>query len=244
MTNYNISPSVGPRISVITVVLNGIDHIEKTMASVVDQTYENIDYIVVDGGSADGTQSIIKKYEDRLSYWISERDLGIYDAMNKGIDVSNGDWLFFLGSDDEFFNRSTIDDIARSLQDNLSLVFGKIMYRDHRIVKSRLNALTLLHNTVHHQSAFYNKKLFSAWRYDPHLKIISDYELNLKIYLSKMSYQYVDKFICRCDHRGHSRTNQKLAFRETNAVRGKYIHGVTGGILTALYTVKFGLNKG
>ena len=89
-----------PLISVITVSYNAVSTIEDTILSVINQTYPNIEYIIIDGGSADGTVDIIEKYVDRISYWVSEPDKGIYDAMNKGLKVANGDWAIFMGSDD------------------------------------------------------------------------------------------------------------------------------------------------
>ena len=93
-----------PLITIITVAYNAVKDIENTILSVLNQTYPNIEYIIIDGGSTDGTLDIIKKYEDKISYWVSEPDKGIYDAMNKGIVKANGDYLFFLGADDkEYF---------------------------------------------------------------------------------------------------------------------------------------------
>ena len=87
-------------VSIITVVYNGEDFLEASIQSVINQTYENIEYIIIDGGSTDNTTKLIKRYKDKVDYWVSEKDSGVYDAMNKGIDASNGDFLFFLGADD------------------------------------------------------------------------------------------------------------------------------------------------
>ena len=84
-----------PLITVVTVVFNDVQHIEETILSVVNQTYPNIEYIIIDGGSTDGTVDIIKKYEERIAYWVSEPDQGIYDAMNKGIQKATGEWINF-----------------------------------------------------------------------------------------------------------------------------------------------------
>jgi len=89
-----------PLITVVTVVFNGEKYLENTILSVINQAYDNVEYIIIDGGSTDGTIDIIKKYEDKLDYWISESDDGIYDAMNKGIDLVTGEWVNFVNSSD------------------------------------------------------------------------------------------------------------------------------------------------
>lgn len=91
-----------PLVSVVTVVYNRAQELETTLASVVNQTYGQVEYIIVDGGSTDGTLDIIKKYEDRIDFWISEPDKGIYDAMNKAIDLATGEWINFMNSGDRF----------------------------------------------------------------------------------------------------------------------------------------------
>ena len=101
---------IKPKISIITVVFNGVKTIEQTILSVISQKYENMEYIIIDGGSTDGTIDIIKKYEDKIAYWISEADQVIYDAMNKGIDKSTGDIIGILNSDD-FYDKDIMDRI-------------------------------------------------------------------------------------------------------------------------------------
>jgi putative colanic acid biosynthesis glycosyltransferase len=237
------SPS-NPLVSIITVVFNGEKHLEQTIHSVINQKYKNIEYIIIDGGSTDRTLEIIENYKDKIDYSVSEPDNGIYDAMNKGLAYAVGDWIYFLGSDDVLYDNDIISDVITFLDGNMSLVFGNIMYNNRKIVKSHFNMLTLLHNTVHHQSAFYNARLFSNWRYDSGLKLIADYELNLRIYLEKMKYRYIDKNISICNQSGQSRENLELAFAETNRVRNKYIRGVAGSILSLLYFIKFKISHG
>ena len=108
-----------PLISIVTVVYNGKVFLEETILSIINQTYKNIEYIIIDGGSTDGTVDIIKKYENKISYWISEKDNGIYDAMNKGIKKSTGEWINFMNAGDlfndnnvltNFYNKSLIND--------------------------------------------------------------------------------------------------------------------------------------
>ena len=227
-----------PLISVITAVYNGEKHIEGTIRSVINQTYDNFEYVIVDGGSTDRTIEIVKKYEDRIDRWISEKDDGIYDAMNKGVRLSRGEWLYFLGSDDIFRDDKVLEGIKNYLKDNLAVVFGRIEYEDGEKVVSRLNWNTWLHNTIHHQSAFYNSSLHDNWEYDTRLKLISDYELNLMIFLNKYEYLFVNQVIAVCRSSGLSRTQLLQAFKETNLVRRKHLGALKNCLFYVLYSAK------
>lgn len=101
-----------PRVSVITVCYNAVSAIQRTILSVLSQTYENIEYIIIDGKSTDGTLAIIKKYESRIAFWLSEPDNGIYDAMNKAIDKATGEWVLFMNADDEFVDNKVVERFA------------------------------------------------------------------------------------------------------------------------------------
>lgn len=102
---------MNPKLSVVTIVYNNVKDIERTLLSVLNQTYQNIEYIVIDGGSADGTQDVIKKYAAQLACYVSERDKGIYDAMNKGLALATGDYVLFMNSGDELYNEETVTDV-------------------------------------------------------------------------------------------------------------------------------------
>ena len=105
-----------PLISIITVVYNGEKYLEETIKSVINQTYDNVEYIIIDGGSTDGTIDIIRKYEDKISYWISEKDKGISDAFNKGVKVAKGEYINFQGDGDGFY----ADDILEKVFDDIN----------------------------------------------------------------------------------------------------------------------------
>ena len=97
-----------PKISVVTVCYNAVETIEKTILSVINKTYQNIEYIIIDGASTDGTVDIINRYRDKIAYFVSEPDKGIYDAMNKGINAATGDWISFMNAGDTFYCNKTI----------------------------------------------------------------------------------------------------------------------------------------
>ena len=122
---------MGCRISVVTVCYNAVDCIEQTMLSVLDQTYHDIEYIIIDGGSTDGTVDIIKKYADRLAYWISEPDKGIYDAMNKGIAVATGDYINFMNAGDTFRDQSSIYTYVDVIKPESEIIYGDVIIKYH-----------------------------------------------------------------------------------------------------------------
>ena len=117
------------KISVVTVCYNAADCIEHTMLSVLNQSYPDIEYIVIDGGSTDGTVDIIKKYADRLAYWVSEPDKGIYDAMNKGIAAASGSYINFMNAGDTFASDSVLAEIVPQINPNSQIVYGDVVLK-------------------------------------------------------------------------------------------------------------------
>ena len=115
---------MAPKLSVITIVYNNASAIERTMLSVLNQTYPNIEYIIIDGASTDGTLEIIKKYESQLAKLVSEKDKGIYDAMNKGLALSTGDYVLFMNSGDEIYETQTVEKIFATA-DNADIYYGE-----------------------------------------------------------------------------------------------------------------------
>jgi putative colanic acid biosynthesis glycosyltransferase len=229
-----ISDSDKPLVSVITVTYNAEKTLESTILSVINQTYSNIEFIIIDGLSTDGTMEYISKNQDNISYWISEPDRGIYDAMNKGIEKSKGDWLIFLGADDVFFDKSVIENLVKASKSRdregrmMLAVFGNTLYSDGKYFRSFIGVRTLIRNTVQHQAVIYHRSLFDGFRYDPSLRICSDYELNLLLYTKKIQLQYIDHTISICSCGGLSTTfgNQGQAIDEYRIIRERHIHPI------------------
>lgn len=119
-----------PKLSVITIVYNNVKDIERTILSVLNQNYPNIEYIIIDGGSTDGTVEVIKKYEDKIDKWVSEEDRGIYDAMNKGLKLATGDYVLFMNSGDEIYDSTTVEQVFGTAQ-HADIYYGETeMYDD------------------------------------------------------------------------------------------------------------------
>jgi len=171
---------LNPKITIITVTFNAEKTVEKTILSVINQTYENIEYIIVDALSKDNTIKIIEKYRDKISIFISEKDNGIYDAMNKGIKVSTGDYLYFLNAGDEIYSLNTIEKIFDDFTD-CDVYYGKTALINingtlRRItnIPKNLNAKSFLTGMpVSHQSIIIKKTLTDL--FDLSYKFVSDH---------------------------------------------------------------------
>jgi len=214
-----------PLITVITVVYSGAKYLEDTIKSVINQTYPNVEYIIIDGGSTDGTIDIIKKYEDYIDYWVSEPDKGIYDAMNKGIDLATGQWINFMNAGDRFFNYNTIFFIyqnVKSLNSNYDIVYGKVGIINE---KGEIDAIYGLNEkdslkklkkymSIPHQSTFYKLEFFKkTGKYDNDFKIAGDYEILLRSY-KNLQIKFLDSILSLMLSNGVSQTQITKVFKE------------------------------
>lgn len=150
-----------PLISVVTVSYNAVTTIEQTILSVINQTYSNIEYIIIDGGSTDGTVDIIRKYADRIAYWVSEPDKGIYDAMNKGTKKANGEYIAFLNSDD-WYELDAVSIIAQFADGKNDLISGIIkLYKNDLFLYAHGSSMDNIYNEmIAHPSTFMKRDLF------------------------------------------------------------------------------------
>jgi glycosyltransferase involved in cell wall biosynthesis len=201
------------KISIITVSLNSSSFIEKAIKSLRSQTYPNVEHIVIDGGSTDGTLDIIKKYIDSIEYYISEPDSGIYNAMNKGISASTGDIVFFLNSDDYFADDRVLEDVASVFQKNpdIDIVFGNQIfdYEKKMLIKKQSFEVTrkqLARMTIQHQTLFARKIVFQlTGGFLEEYEVVADYDWILNVFLEhKCRFQYLDREISVMSTQGKS----------------------------------------
>ena len=189
------------KVSIVTVVYNTVSNIEKTILSVINQTYPQIEYIIIDGGSTDGTVDIIKKYEDRITYWISERDNGIYDAMNKGIKKATGEWINFMNAGDTFYTTNIIEElINKDIFDNSEggIIYGNREVDNNGIIKKQLSKLDTIKYSmeIFHQSCFIYTSLHKKYLFDTSYKIAGDYDFFYKMINKKVQFVKIDTNIC------------------------------------------------
>lgn len=216
-----------PKISVVTVSFNCVDSIEATILSVINQKYSQIEYIVIDGGSTDGTVDIIRSYSNQISYWISEPDKGIYDAMNKGIAVATGDYICFMNSGDQFYNETVLNRCFAKVEGNPIIVYGDWVESIKNILIHK-KALALSHLSkgmaFPHQSAFIKMSYHRQNKYCLKFPIAADYNLFFNAFMQKEKFQYVNEKIAIYDmnpSQSFSLSNYTTLLKEHLEIQGE-----------------------
>jgi glycosyltransferase involved in cell wall biosynthesis len=214
------------KLSIITINYNDAIGLKKTIDSVVQQTFTDFEYIIIDGGSIDGSLDIIKENERHIDYWVSEPDKGIYNAMNKGILAAKGEYLLFLNGGDWFSANESLDLLAENTGD-YDIVFGDtyFFYSQSKIKENKLPDLITFNylayvNAIPHQAALIKKEfIIKNGLYDENLKIASDWKFFLLSFFKwNASYLHVPHFICFYDFGGISSTNRPLAEQEQKQI--------------------------
>lgn len=195
-----------PKITVVTVCYNAVKEIERTLNSVISQTYDNLEYIVVDGGSKDGSLDVINKYERGINVWMSEPDKGIYDAMNKGVTLASGDYIIFMNAGDCFFNDEVLNDSVSKLGDLYpDSFYGDVIYQytyGNKYVHAK--EISYIENDMvcSHQSIFVKTNLLKNRPFDLQYKLAADYNFILSIYLSGASFKRIELPVSIVDSAG------------------------------------------
>lgn len=192
------------KITVITVCYNAERDIEKTIHSVINQTYDKIEYIIVDGASKDGTLSVVEKYKDKITQIVSEPDKGIYDAMNKGILLASGDYVIFMNVGDAFYDNDTVSSFVEKVSHNAEEI--GVYYGDSEAVysygsfKSVPRSIELMPRkmVVSHQATFVRTDLLKSHLFDLNYRLSADYNQLSFLYLEGVKFQYVDLTIATC----------------------------------------------
>lgn len=205
--------------SIITINFNNCDGLRRTIESVVNQTNDNYEYIVIDGGSTDGSVDVIQKYSDRISYWVSEKDDGIYNAMNKGVRHAHGDYCLFLNSGDSFYDKHVLN--KNLLSDNKSdIVVGRLVSDSDGMElfsppSDDISMYYFYTSTLPHQASFIKTKLLKQYPYDESLKIVSDWKFFVEtIIFHHCKVGFIDVPIAKFDMTGISTSNASKTWDE------------------------------
>lgn len=234
---------MNPCFSIITITFNAENYLEKTILSILNQTYPDFEYLIIDGNSNDGTTDIIRKTEQKIAsgdfgltpdnfHWISEPDKGLYDAMNKGIAMAKGKYIWFINAGDKIHNPTTLSYINQIIQkqSNCDIVYGQSLMIDsndnplgerHKIAPKQLTKKSLLKGlVVCHQSIVVKKDI--APFYDLRYRIASDYDWVIRVVSSSQQNTYIDDYLSDFMIAGTSSIHRKQAWKERYLIMKKH----------------------
>jgi glycosyltransferase involved in cell wall biosynthesis len=215
-----------PRVTIVTVNYNMRDGLEKTIRSVISQTYRNLEYIIVDGASRDGSVDVIRRYESRITKWTSEPDKNLYDAMNKGARSATGEWLLFMNSGDCFVDDEVVEDIFREPVENSDIIYGHVLWRYDRqnfsqTVRAASPETLPQRMFCSHQSLFARTQILRQHPFDLDL-LISDYDFLVNCLSLGKRFSLVDRTVAAITKGGRSDIARFLVLRQQQGVLAKH----------------------
>lgn len=198
------------KLSIITINYNNKDGLQKTIDSVICQTWRDFEWIVIDGGSTDGSKELIEKYQDYFAYWCSEPDKGVYNAMNKGIAKAKGEYLLFLNSGDSLYDKDVLQKVEE-VHSHADIISGQAVRMDNNELLRHYRSSILMQlylDTLNHQGTFIRRSLFNDVLYDENLKIVSDWKFWLDTIIRRnASIDVLDVIVAKQDVSGISSGN-------------------------------------
>lgn len=226
-----------PLISIITISYNAANTIERTILSIINQTYSNIEYIIEDGKSKDGTLDIVNKYKHQISAIYSEKDKGIFDAMNKALHRSTGEWIIFMNAGDTFHNNEVISNIFETqIPKEISVIYGDVYFitsKGLQYIKCNpfYNKKGIRPMGICHQSIFTQRDAALKFCFDLKFKYTADYNMMMQIHKAGFEFKYIPIAISNYDLTGISSTNSISQYKEVakicNITSGiKYYMGI------------------
>jgi len=233
-----------PLISIIVAVWNSEKTVERTLRSIIEQTYPNIEIVVIDGASTDSTCEIVSRYRDRLGVFLSERDRGIPDAYNKGIARASGKWIYFLNADDVFHSVDTLSEVfARGPFEGFDLIVGKVLADNGRVFDGQYNWKLVIRNQVHHQAILYRSALIKNLPYNTQYNRYGhDHEHNLVLWRRKAKVKYLDLTVADWATGGISDGAKWKDYREEFRVR-RNVLGIAGWPLNIFTVARYALKR-
>jgi len=215
------------KLSIITINYNNRDGLKKTIDSVISQTFTDFEWIVIDGGSTDESKELIEEYSSHMSYWVSEPDKGIYNAMNKGIAHANGEYLQFLNSGDIFHSDDTLKQVSGLLCES-DIIYGDICFirGEESVLRHYPDCIDLSYifrDSLGHPSSFIKRSCFNDFKYPEDYTIVSDWIGWLLFFIQEKSFKHVDLVICDFATGGISDINSSLLNQERNRALSQYL---------------------
>lgn len=226
--------SVQYKLSIVTISYNDLENLERTINSVLSQSFKDYEYIVVDGGSNDGSKELLVRYNGKIGKWVSEKDKGIYDAMNKGLAMASGEYVIFLNSGDVFYTRDTLNKVSFGKYPQADIFYGETMIVDKEGRELGLRAKSLPHNLtwkhfrfgmrVCHQSVIVRRSI--ADRYDLRYKHSADYKWVLQALIESKQNVFTNSIIASFLIGGDSVQNHRDSLKERFMIMRQY-YGLT-----------------
>lgn len=207
------------KLSIITVNYNDAKGLQRTIESVLCQTFHDYEFIVIDGGSTDGSVEVIKRYEKYIDYWVSEQDGGIYPGMNKGLRQAKGEYVNFMNGGDCYHSSDVLEKIF-SFDTNADIITGAHAGSPHpNVGQNGISMYDLYTGAVDHQASFIRRELAMCHPYDEKYKIVSDWKFFIEaLVLDNCSFYYTDTIVVDVDMGGISNTNSELDRKERQSV--------------------------
>lgn len=216
-------------LSIITINFNNKDGLQKTINSVIQQSFKDYEWIIIDGGSSDGSEDVIKTHQSHFSFWCSEPDKGIYNAINKGLLHASGDYIQFLNSGDWLYNSTSLEKAFAQIDGKYDIYYGDMVQVNDG---GKLNPITypdelgflfFPYNNICHQATLYKRSLFDNNPYDESFRIVSDWAMNLKLLFNGSTFKHINQYIVYYDNQGRSSAADLKHHIERTAAFEKYV---------------------
>ena len=232
-----LNNSKGPLVSIITVCLNSSAYLEDSIKSVLEQVYPNIEYLIIDGGSTDGSIDILNKYRDKINKIVVEKDTGIFNAMNKGIKLATGDIIYFINSDDKFYDRKVVEEAVEAFKKfgEADFIYGNLIIFDPRDKFSyiekypkKVSRNIFINKTIGHPASFFRYSCFDkVGFFEESYKIASDYEWYVRaVFTNGLKGMHIDRNISIFRLGGNSTREEHMEpyFLERDLIQQKYFN--------------------
>lgn len=223
-----------PKLTIITINFNHIEGLRRTIESVANQTYADYEWIVVDGGSTDGSKELLERYQDRFAWWCSEPDKGVYNAMNKGLAHATGMYVNFMNSGDTYALKTTLADVFE-MEHSADIVYG-VMKRCRLdgepmgvgSIKNDFQWYDIYIDNIGHQAEFAKRVLYQIKKFDENYKLLADWDWNAyMIAVERVSVEFIPKVLCIYEAGGLSDKLKPKADEELQIIRNKYFCALT-----------------
>lgn len=200
------------KLSIITINYNNLSGLQRTMKSVLSQTFKDYEWIIIDGGSTDGSREMIERWQENIAYWCSEPDNGVYNAQNKGIEKAQGEYLSFLNSGDEYYESTTLAKVFGKETPNADVLYGDWFHNNpgHEWIQRspiKMSRIYIYTENVCHQAIFTRSTLLKQKGYDETMKIFADWKRNIELVEFGCSFFYLDMVVCKYEPAGISGTS-------------------------------------